>query len=136
MGSTTRGESWLPGTFEFARGAGHGHDLRGQAAAAERAPESGVRLAPGAERGRRVVAGLGVDEQGARRVQRDGQLDGEMAPGRAGGSPVDLDGQQVALDPEGLERGDLSGGAGAARACAGRRSGVPALKAEAAADRR
>ena len=38
---------------------------------------------PGAERGRRVVAGLGVDEQGARRVQRDGQLDGEMAPGRA-----------------------------------------------------
>ena len=37
--------------------------------------EPAVRRAPGAERGRGVVAGIDVDEHGAARVQRDGQFE-------------------------------------------------------------
>ena len=44
----------------------------------ERVPEPAVRRAPGAERGRGVVAGIDVDEHGAARVQRDGQLSGKQ----------------------------------------------------------
>ena len=34
-------------------------------------------------------------------------LEREVAPGVPGGSPVEARGQQLALDPERLERGDL-----------------------------
>ena len=73
----------------------------------ERVPEPAVRCSPGAERGRGVVAGIDVDEHGAARVQRDGQFEREVAPGRAGGSPVHPDGQRCGFDPERLERSDL-----------------------------
>ena len=49
-------------------------DLNGPALSPERVPELAVRHAPGPERGRGIVAGIGVDEDGALGVQRDRQL--------------------------------------------------------------
>ena len=53
------------------------------------------------------MAGIGVEERGAPGLQRDRQLDREVAPVGAGGSPVHLDGQEPALDAESFERADV-----------------------------
>ena len=55
------------------------------------------------------MAGLGVDELGTGVVERHRQFDWEVAACASGGSPVDPDRQESALDAERLERGDLCG---------------------------
>jgi len=97
----------LSGDDETVMLAPDGDDLDGPAQPRERPPEPPVRVSPGAERGRSLVARVHVDERRAGRVQRDGQLDGEVAAGVAGGTPVDSNGEEGALDSERLERGDL-----------------------------
>ncbi len=49
-------------------------------------------------------ARIDEDEEGALGVERDRQLEREMAPRVAGRSPVDPDGQDAALAAEGLEQ--------------------------------
>ena len=72
----------------------HCHGLDGPDQPRERTPEPLVRRAPGPERGRGLVARLGVDEEGARRVQRDGHLDRKVAAGVTDG-PADHDVQKA-----------------------------------------
>ena len=105
----------LPRPLHLPMRARGGDDLNGPALSPKRVPEPAVRRAPGAKRGRGRVAGIDVDEDGALGVQRDRQLDREVAPCGAGGSPVHPDGQQPPVDVEGLERGDLLGFGGKPR---------------------
>ena len=60
-----------PGSVHFLPGPDDGDDLDGLALSLERVPEAAVRAAPRAERGRCLVAGIGVDEHGAGGLQRD-----------------------------------------------------------------
>ncbi len=63
-----------PCPLKLSRGATDRDNLDGSASSPKRVPEPAVRRTPGAERGRGRVAGIGVDEDGALGVQRDGQL--------------------------------------------------------------
>ena len=49
------------------------------------------------------MSGLDVDEDGALGVQRDRQLEREIAPDVPGGAPVGPEGQDPAFDAERLE---------------------------------
>ena len=62
---------------------------------------------PRMERGRGVVAGIGVDEHGTAGVQRHGHPAREVAPRAASRAPVDPDGHQGAIDAERLEGAHL-----------------------------
>ena len=63
-----------PCPLKLSRGATDRDNLDGSASSPKRVPEPAVRPAPGVKRGRGRVAGIGVDEDGALGVQRDGQL--------------------------------------------------------------
>ena len=65
------------GPVQLFQGADDGHDLDGAAALGEVVPEAAVRVGPGAERRRGVVAGIGIDEDSARGLERDRQLERE-----------------------------------------------------------
>ena len=62
------------GPLQLPHGADDGHDLDGSAALPQRFPKAAMRFAPGAERGRGIVSGIDVDEEGALGVQRDRQF--------------------------------------------------------------
>ena len=89
-----------PGSVHFLPGPDDGDDLDGSALSLERVPEAAVPAAPRAERGRGLVAGLGVDEHGTGVIERHRQFDWEIAACASGGSPVDPDRQESALDAE------------------------------------
>ena len=63
-----------PCPLKLSRGATDRDNLDGSASSPKRVPEPPVRRTPGVKRGRGRVAGIGVDEDGALGVQRDGQL--------------------------------------------------------------
>ena len=84
-----------------------GHDLDPAAAIPKRLPEFAVRGTLGAERRRRFVSRIDVDEDGTLGVQRDRHPAREVAPEVPGRSPVDPLGQERALDAELLEGGHL-----------------------------
>ena len=65
------------GPLQLPHGADDGYDLDGSAALPQRFPEAQVRFAPGTERGRGVVSGIDVYEEGALGLQRDRQLERE-----------------------------------------------------------
>jgi len=64
---------------------------------------------------RRVSPSIGVDEDGALRVQRDGQPEREEAPEAPERAPVDPLGKKLPLDPERLEDGHPVGFGGQPR---------------------
>ena len=66
-----------------------------------------MRRAPGAERCRGRVSCIDVDEDGAVGLERDWQLEREVAPGGPGGFPVHAQGHEPAFDAESLEGADL-----------------------------
>ena len=85
-----------PCPLKLSRGATDRDNLDGSASSPKRVPEPAVRRTPGVKRGRGRVAGIGVDEDGALGVQRDGQLTGKQ--GSVFASP---DGTTTWLHPTG-----------------------------------
>ena len=86
---------------------GHRNHLDAPAGPAELLPKPAVGLAPGVQLRTGPHAGVDVDKYGRLRPHGNRRLEGEIMDQPLGMAGVDPAGQQIALDPEPLEAGDL-----------------------------